>query len=63
VALLTIMKTIAEDNRDRLSKNLSMHLVNLAFHEMTASKVCLRGSPRTTDNGRRLVSETHPSNR
>jgi len=44
VALLTLMKTIAEDNRDRLSKNLSMHLVNLAFHEMTASKV-LRAAP------------------
>jgi hypothetical protein len=33
------MRTIAEEQRDRVSKGLSMHLVNLAFTEMTASKV------------------------
>ena len=33
------MKTIAEEQREKISKGLSLHLVNLAFNEMTASKV------------------------
>ena len=51
--LLTIMRTIAEDQREKISKGLSMHLVSLAFNEMTASKVPRRAVTLTPPLHRR----------